>query len=101
MLCMSYGVSFTDHYHLNKAVRTHFISGHGDAFMSLRTHEHWWKWAQSSLLALLYKNASSTTESHILIGEPVLRKTEVSNWFQGQVGNNRRRASTPGIVLLI
>ncbi|XP_034416623.1 polycystic kidney disease 1 like 1 [Cyclopterus lumpus] len=85
MLCMSYGASFTDHYHLNKAVRTQFISGHGDAFMSIQTHEHWWKWAQSSLLTLLYKNASSTTESHILIGEPVLRKMEVSNSFQGQV----------------
>ncbi|XP_068438427.1 polycystin-1-like protein 1 [Clinocottus analis] len=83
MLCISYGASFTDHYPLNKAVRKQFISD--EAFMSIQKHEHWWKWAQSSLLNLLYKNASSTTESHILIGEPILWKTEASNSFQGQV----------------
>ncbi|KAM6908104.1 polycystin-1-like protein 1 [Lycodopsis pacificus] len=85
MLCISYGASFTDNYHLNKAVRKQFVSGHDDAFMSIQKHEHWWKWAQSSLLHLLYKNASSTTEAHILIGEPIVWKTEVSDSFQGQV----------------
>ncbi|KAK9527852.1 hypothetical protein VZT92_014377 [Zoarces viviparus] len=85
MLCISYGASFTDHYHLNKAVRKQFVSGHDDAFMSIQKHEHWWKWAQRSLLNLLYKNASSTTEAHILIGEPIVWKTEVSASFQGQV----------------
>lgn len=38
-----------------------FNSG-DDAFMSIQKHEHWWKWAQSRLLGLLYKNASTTTE---------------------------------------
>ncbi|XP_054479391.1 polycystic kidney disease 1 like 1 [Anoplopoma fimbria] len=84
MLCISYGTSFTEHYHLNKAVRKQFLSGHDKAFMSIQKHEHWWRWAESSLLNILYKNTSSTTASHILIGEPILCKTEVSNSFQGQ-----------------
>uniref|UniRef100_A0AAQ4P3R6 Polycystic kidney disease 1b n=1 Tax=Gasterosteus aculeatus aculeatus TaxID=481459 RepID=A0AAQ4P3R6_GASAC len=84
MLCISYGTSFTDHSHLNKAVRKWFIRG-DDAFMSIQKHEHWWKWAQSRLLGLLYKNASTTTESHILIGEPILWKTEMSDSFHSQV----------------
>ncbi|XP_037613525.1 polycystic kidney disease 1 like 1 [Sebastes umbrosus] len=85
MLCINYGSSFTDHYHLNKAVRKQFIRGQDDAFMSMQKHEHWWKWAQTSLPNLLYKNASAATESHILIGEPILWRTEVSSLLQGPV----------------
>nr|XP_046228097.1 polycystic kidney disease 1 like 1 [Scatophagus argus] len=86
MLCMTYGSSLTDHQHLNKAVRKLFMSGgRNNAFMSMQKHEDWWKWAQSSLLNSLYKNATIATEqSHILIGEPVLWKTEVSSTFHSQ-----------------
>ncbi|XP_028425777.1 polycystic kidney disease 1 like 1 [Perca flavescens] len=88
MLCINHGSSFTDHYHLNKAVRKQFIRGHDNAFMSIQKHEHWWKWAQTSLLNLLYKNSSVATEqSHILIGDPILWKTEVSSSFQGKVSS--------------
>ncbi|KAA8580858.1 hypothetical protein FQN60_013816 [Etheostoma spectabile] len=88
MLCISHGSSFTDHYRLNKAVRKQFIRGHDNAFMSIQKHEHWWKWAQTSLLNLLYKNSSATTEqSHILFGDPILWKTEVSGSFQGQISS--------------
>ncbi|KAL6097956.1 pkd1l1 [Pungitius sinensis] len=90
MLCISYGTSFTDHSHLNKAVKKWFISG-DDAFMSIQKPEHWWKWAQGRLLGLLYKNASTRTESHMLIGEPILRKTEMSNSFHGQATPPRTR----------
>ncbi len=90
MLCINYGISLTEHYHLNKAVRNQFIRlhlhthavslyhccspmntnqnyilsfsrGHDDAFLSITKHEDWWKWAQTSLLNSLYKNASDTT----------------------------------------
>ncbi|XP_070784659.1 polycystin-1-like protein 1 [Enoplosus armatus] len=91
MLCINYGSSFTDHYHLNEAVRKQFTRGHENAFLSIQKQEDWWRWAQSSLLNLLYKNISATTESdvihqsHMLIGEPILWKTEVCSSFQGQV----------------
>lgn len=39
-----------------------FNRGHDNAFMSIQKHEDWWKWAQTSLLNILYKNASATTE---------------------------------------
>ncbi|KAM8822788.1 polycystin-1-like protein 1 [Spinachia spinachia] len=83
MLCISYGTSVTDHCRLNKAVRKWFMSG-DEAFMSIQKHEHWWKWTHGRLLGLLYKNASTMTESHILIGEPILWKTEMSNSLYGQ-----------------
>ncbi|XP_044033057.1 polycystic kidney disease 1 like 1 [Siniperca chuatsi] len=91
MLCINYGSSFTDHYRLNKAVRKQFIRGHDNAFMSIQKQEDWWKWAQTSLLNVLYKNISATTEfdviqqSHVLFGEPILWQTKVSSSFQGQV----------------
>uniref|UniRef100_A0A8D3B804 Polycystic kidney disease protein 1-like 1 n=1 Tax=Scophthalmus maximus TaxID=52904 RepID=A0A8D3B804_SCOMX len=71
MLCVTYGSPFGDHYHLNKAVRKQFLRiDYENDFMSVQRHEDWWKWTRSSLLNLLYKNAS---QSHILIGEPILR----------------------------
>ncbi|XP_073344382.1 polycystin-1-like protein 1 [Pagrus major] len=88
VLCINYGSSFSDHYLLNKAVRRQFVRGHDNAFMSIQKHEEWWKWAQTSLLNSLYKNASAAPEqSHILIGEPILWKAEVSSSFQGQVSS--------------
>uniref|UniRef100_A0A3B4XJB1 Polycystin 1 like 1, transient receptor potential channel interacting n=1 Tax=Seriola lalandi dorsalis TaxID=1841481 RepID=A0A3B4XJB1_SERLL len=62
MLCVTYGSSVSDHYHLNKAVRKQFIRNDDIDFMSIQKHEDWWKWTQTSLLNLLYKNASATTE---------------------------------------
>ncbi|XP_070709442.1 polycystin-1-like protein 1 [Pempheris klunzingeri] len=87
MLCINYGSSFTDHYHLNKAVRKQFLRGHDNAFMSIQKHEDWWEWAQTHVLNSLYKNTSATTESYTLIGEPILWKTEASSSFQGQVSS--------------
>ncbi|CAB1460970.1 unnamed protein product, partial [Pleuronectes platessa] len=86
MLCVTYGSSFSHHYHLNKAVRKQFIRNADNDFMSIRTHEDWWRWTETSLLNLLYKNASTKTEqSHILMGEPILWKSEASSSFQEQV----------------
>ncbi|XP_035510575.1 polycystic kidney disease 1 like 1 [Morone saxatilis] len=85
MLCINYGSSFSDHYHLNKAIRKQFIRGHDNAFMSIQKHEDWWRWAQTSLLNILYKNASAAAASYILIGEPLLWETEVSSSFHSQV----------------
>ncbi|XP_042369759.1 polycystic kidney disease 1 like 1-like, partial [Plectropomus leopardus] len=88
MLCINYGSSFADHYHLNKAVRKEFISrGHDNAFLSIQKHEDWWKWAQTSLLHSLYNNTTAANKSHILIGEPVLWKTELSSSFQGELSS--------------
>ncbi|KAI9518691.1 hypothetical protein NQZ68_035082 [Dissostichus eleginoides] len=86
MLCISYGDSFTDHYQLNEAVRKQFTRGHDNAFMSIQKHEDWWLWAQKNLLHSLYKNSSSTEQSHILIGEPVLWREE-SSAFQRKVSS--------------
>ncbi|XP_053269030.1 polycystic kidney disease 1 like 1 [Pleuronectes platessa] len=86
MLCVTYGSSFSHHYHLNKAVRKQFIRNADNDFMSIRTHEDWWRWTETSLLNLLYKNASTKTQqSHILMGEPILWKSEASSSFQEQV----------------
>ncbi|KAM9839687.1 polycystin-1-like protein 1 [Aulostomus maculatus] len=60
MLCVTSSSSLGDHYSLNKAVRQQFIGGGERAFMSIKNHEDWWKWTQTSLLHLLYKNASTT-----------------------------------------
>ncbi|KAK5877459.1 hypothetical protein CesoFtcFv8_024961 [Champsocephalus esox] len=86
MLCISYGGSFTDHYRLNEAVRKQFTRGHDNAFMSIQKHEDWWLWAQKNLLHSLYKNSSSTVQSHILIGEPILWREE-SSAFQRKVSS--------------
>ncbi|XP_023272777.1 polycystic kidney disease protein 1-like 1 [Seriola lalandi dorsalis] len=88
MLCVTYGSSVSDHYHLNKAVRKQFIRNDDIDFMSIQKHEDWWKWTQTSLLNLLYKNASATTEqSHILIGEAILWKEEASSSFWDKVSS--------------
>uniref|UniRef100_A0A3Q1FR14 Polycystin 1 like 1, transient receptor potential channel interacting n=1 Tax=Acanthochromis polyacanthus TaxID=80966 RepID=A0A3Q1FR14_9TELE len=79
MMCITYSSSFSDHYHLNRAVRRHFMGNHGNAFMSVQMHEDWWKWTQTSLLDLLYKS------SYIVIGDPILQKMEVSDTFQIQI----------------
>ncbi|XP_069369205.1 polycystin-1-like protein 1 [Paralichthys olivaceus] len=84
MLCVTYGSSFSHHHHLNKAVRKQLIWNDDKNFMSIKTHEDWWKWTKTGLLNLLYKNASTKTEqSHILMGEPILWKSEASS-FQDQ-----------------
>uniref|UniRef100_A0AAQ6IQD0 Polycystic kidney disease 1b n=2 Tax=Anabas testudineus TaxID=64144 RepID=A0AAQ6IQD0_ANATE len=82
VLCTSYGSSFHDQYHLNTFVKKLFTRDHDNAFMSIQKHEDWWKWTQTSLPNLLYKNVSIKTESHILIGEPILRKMEAPRTFQ-------------------
>ncbi|XP_008299033.1 polycystic kidney disease 1 like 1 [Stegastes partitus] len=84
MMCIIYGSSVSDHYHLNRAVRRLFIGNQDNAFRAIQTHEDWWKWTQTSLLDLLYKNASFKTESYIVIGEPMLKKM-MSDTFQNQV----------------
>uniref|UniRef100_A0A3Q3J1C2 Polycystic kidney disease protein 1-like 1 n=1 Tax=Monopterus albus TaxID=43700 RepID=A0A3Q3J1C2_MONAL len=86
VLCITYGSSSRDHYHLNKAIRKQYTSRNSDnEFMSIQKQEDWWKWTQTSLLNVLYKNASKTEQLHILIGEPMLWKSEVSCSFQSQV----------------
>uniref|UniRef100_A0A3Q1IV35 Polycystic kidney disease 1b n=1 Tax=Anabas testudineus TaxID=64144 RepID=A0A3Q1IV35_ANATE len=71
-----------------------FHRDHDNAFMSIQKHEDWWKWTQTSLPNLLYKNVSIKTEvrndSHILIGEPILRKMEAPRTFQCWVCNKKR-----------
>ncbi|XP_059183422.1 polycystin-1-like protein 1 [Centropristis striata] len=97
MLCMNYGSPFTDHYHLNKAVRKQYIRGHNNAFMSIQKHEDWWNWAQTSLPNLLDKNISAAAEqSHILIGEPILWKSGVSSSFQVSSVSERLHLFLPG-----
>ncbi|KAM9332615.1 LOW QUALITY PROTEIN: polycystin-1-like protein 1 [Pholidichthys leucotaenia] len=82
---ITYDSSFSDHYQLNRAVRRRFVRSHPHAFMSIQTHEDWWKWTQTSLLDLLYKNEAVRTESHIVIGEPVLHQMKMSDTFPRQI----------------
>uniref|UniRef100_A0A674DR28 Polycystin 1 like 1, transient receptor potential channel interacting n=1 Tax=Salmo trutta TaxID=8032 RepID=A0A674DR28_SALTR len=86
LLCVTYGSSFRDQYHLNHAVRTQFTSPH-NPFLSIQTHEEWWNWTLTSVLDGLdwdtwYNNISG---SCILIGEPILSKIDVFNASQCQV----------------
>ncbi|XP_069561677.1 polycystin-1-like protein 1 [Brachyistius frenatus] len=86
LMCITYSNSFSDHYHLNRAVSRQFIRNHENDFMSIQKDDDWWKWTHTSLLDLLYKNASAKPEqSHILIGDPILQKMEISDTFQSQV----------------
>ncbi|XP_028289333.1 polycystic kidney disease 1 like 1 [Parambassis ranga] len=62
MMCITFGSSSSDHYNLSKAVRQQFVRNHNNAFMSIQTHEGWWKWTQTSLLDLLYMNSSTKTK---------------------------------------
>ncbi|XP_061569536.1 polycystin-1-like protein 1 [Cololabis saira] len=86
MLCVTSGSSAQDHYHLNRAVRRHFMRNHDNGFMSITSHEDWWKWAHRSLLDFIYGNSSAKTEqSCVVIGAPVVQKTEMHDSFQTQV----------------
>ncbi|KAM4534073.1 polycystin-1-like protein 1 [Odontesthes bonariensis] len=86
MMCISYSSSFKEHYHLNRAVKRRFLGNHHNAFMSIKNHEDWWRWTQTSLLQSLYHNASAKSElSHIVIGDPIVQKTETSNACPSQV----------------
>ncbi|XP_058481712.1 polycystin-1-like protein 1 [Solea solea] len=87
MLCVTHGSSFSDRYHLNQAVRKHFIRNNKNCdFMSIQNHEDWWRWIQTKLLNVLYKNTSTINEqSHILIGEPILWKTGIYSSLQEHV----------------
>ncbi|XP_034038147.1 polycystic kidney disease 1 like 1-like [Thalassophryne amazonica] len=111
MLCVTCSSSFTDRYHHSKGVRKHFLSkaknktkiirfynpeicfvfhrSQKNSFMSTEKYEDWWKWTQSSLLNLLYSSDSAKFDtigqSQVLIGEPVLSKTDRPGAFQGQV----------------
>ncbi|XP_061614846.1 polycystin-1-like protein 1 [Phyllopteryx taeniolatus] len=84
MSCISHGSSFSDHYRLHKAVRQQFaVGGEQPSFMPIQKYEDWWKWTQSSLLHLLYKNPSAAMKSdvfqrsYVLIGEPVVWTTQL------------------------
>ncbi|XP_074549754.1 polycystin-1-like protein 1 [Halichoeres trimaculatus] len=86
MLCINYNSLSSDHNRLIKAARKHLIGGQDSEFMSIQKHDDWWKWAQTSLLSLLYKH-ESTTKTHIRIGEPILWKMEDSISFQNNVSS--------------
>ncbi|MED6272789.1 hypothetical protein CHARACLAT_000309 [Characodon lateralis] len=79
MVCIISGSSVKEHQNLNKAIMTHFMRSNS-YFTSIKTHEDWWKWTRSSLLDLLYQNSSAKTEQpHIVIGEAIIEKKDISN----------------------
>uniref|UniRef100_A0A3B5LDR9 Polycystic kidney disease protein 1-like 1 n=1 Tax=Xiphophorus couchianus TaxID=32473 RepID=A0A3B5LDR9_9TELE len=61
LVCIISGSSVKEHQNLNKAIKRHFIR-HSFTFSSIKTHEDWWKWTQSSLLDYLYQNSSAKPE---------------------------------------
>ncbi|KAK7879412.1 hypothetical protein WMY93_030748 [Mugilogobius chulae] len=78
MLCVTYGSSFNNYYTLNREVKKHYTSGN-NSFMWIKTYDDWWRWAQTNLIDTLYKKTSKSStfqNAHILIGEPVMWKTE-------------------------
>uniref|UniRef100_A0A3B3C2D0 Polycystin-1-like protein 1 n=1 Tax=Oryzias melastigma TaxID=30732 RepID=A0A3B3C2D0_ORYME len=82
MVCITYGSPVDEHYKINAALRRLFVGGHGSDFMSIKKHEEWWKWMQTSLLSILYHNESEITQmSYVLIGDPLVQKTEVCRSF--------------------
>ncbi|MEQ2307153.1 hypothetical protein AMECASPLE_015419, partial [Ameca splendens] len=88
MVCIISGSSVKEHQNLNKAIMTHFMRSNS-YFTSIKTHEDWWKWTRSSLLDLLYQNSSAKTEQpHIVIGEPIIEKKDISNIFQNAMLTN-------------
>uniref|UniRef100_A0A667XXN0 Polycystic kidney disease 1b n=1 Tax=Myripristis murdjan TaxID=586833 RepID=A0A667XXN0_9TELE len=97
LLCVTYGGSFKDHFRLNNAVRKQFTRDHQNPFPAIQNHDDWWRWAQTSLLDSLYQRPSCFVftapqvsfiqETQVLIGEPVLWKTEMSNSPQCQVAH--------------
>ncbi|XP_045066252.1 polycystic kidney disease 1 like 1 [Coregonus clupeaformis] len=94
LLCVTYGSSSRDQYHLNHAVRTQFTRSPHNPFLFIQTHEEWWNWTLTSLLDgrdTWYNNISATGKAGtvqgtwIRIGEPILSKIDVSNASQCQV----------------
>ncbi|XP_032406611.1 polycystic kidney disease 1 like 1 [Xiphophorus hellerii] len=85
LVCIISGSSVKEHQNLNRAVKRHFLR-HSFTFSSIKTHEDWWKWTQSSLLDYLYQNSSAKPEQpHVVIGEPIIQKTDGSSIFQSPV----------------
>ncbi|RVE58905.1 hypothetical protein OJAV_G00198750 [Oryzias javanicus] len=85
MACITYG-SPVEHYQLNAAMKRLFVGGHGNDFISIKMYEDWWKWTETSLLSTLYRNESEITQmSYILIGDPLVQKTEMCRSFHSQV----------------
>uniref|UniRef100_A0A3B3UTW8 Polycystin 1 like 1, transient receptor potential channel interacting n=1 Tax=Poecilia latipinna TaxID=48699 RepID=A0A3B3UTW8_9TELE len=77
MVCIISGSSVKEHQNLNKAVKRHFIR-HNFTFSSIKTHEDWWEWTQSSMLDYLYQNSSAKPEQpHVVIGEPKHSQYEI------------------------
>uniref|UniRef100_A0A3B3YBB8 Polycystic kidney disease 1a n=1 Tax=Poecilia mexicana TaxID=48701 RepID=A0A3B3YBB8_9TELE len=77
MVCIISGSSVKEHQNLNKAVKRHFIR-HNFTLSSIKTHEDWWEWTQSSLLDYLYQNSSAKPEQpHVVIGEPKHSQYEI------------------------
>ncbi|XP_028289903.1 polycystic kidney disease 1 like 1 [Gouania willdenowi] len=83
MMCTAYSSSSNDIYHLNTSIRKQLTRSHNKAFTLIHSHTEWWKWTQTTLLDLLYKNLTVKSKiSSILIGEPVLQKKEKSVTLQ-------------------
>uniref|UniRef100_A0A668TEH4 Polycystic kidney disease 1b n=1 Tax=Oreochromis aureus TaxID=47969 RepID=A0A668TEH4_OREAU len=95
MMCITYDSSFRDHYQLNRAVRRHFVRNHDNSFMSIQKHVDWWNWSQTALIESLYEHTSPKTEPHIVIGEPILQKIEISDTSPAEV-----LMITPAVLLL-
>ncbi|XP_038126404.1 polycystic kidney disease 1 like 1 [Cyprinodon tularosa] len=81
MVCIISGSSQNEHQSLNKAIKRRFIRNNY-SFTSIKTHEDWWRWTQSSLLDFLYQNSSARKEPHVVIGEPIIEKREILNVFK-------------------
>ncbi|XP_076744692.1 polycystin-1-like protein 1 [Maylandia zebra] len=102
MMCITYDSSFREHYQLNRAVRRHFVRNRDHSFMLIQKHTEWWNWSQTGLIESLYEHTSAQTEvsydfklqrdlklqvgeensdyqPHIVIGEPILQKIEISD----------------------
>uniref|UniRef100_A0A3Q2XGK1 Polycystin 1 like 1, transient receptor potential channel interacting n=1 Tax=Haplochromis burtoni TaxID=8153 RepID=A0A3Q2XGK1_HAPBU len=75
MMCITYDSSFREHYQLNRAVRRHFVRNRDHSFMLIQKHTEWWNWSQTGLIESLYEH----TTPHIVIGEPILQKIEISD----------------------
>ncbi|KAM6900540.1 polycystin-1-like protein 1 [Xenentodon cancila] len=62
------------------------LRNHDNGFMSITSHEDWWKWAQTSLLDFIYMNASARTKQpYVVTGVPVVQKSEMRDSFQTRV----------------
>ncbi|KAM4719111.1 polycystin-1-like protein 1 [Anableps anableps] len=84
--------SVKEHQNLNKALNRHYIRNIY-SFTSTKTHEDW---TQSSLLDFLYQNLSAKPEQpHIVIGEPIIQKTDSTNIFRNPMLTNPRTCDHP------